>query len=60
MRSNAPRALLCKDRGERSEDFWAAQQRKSNGIFNASGGDAAGSFLQEKHDNIWMNIKERL
>jgi hypothetical protein len=33
MRSNAPQALQGKDCGERSEDFWAAQQRKSNGIF---------------------------
>jgi hypothetical protein len=32
-RSDAPKALQGKDRGERSEDFWAAQQRKSNGIF---------------------------
>jgi hypothetical protein len=33
MRSNAPKALLGKDQGERSENFWAASQRKSNGIF---------------------------
>jgi hypothetical protein len=36
MRSNAQRALQGKDRGERSEDFWAAQQRKSNGIFKSA------------------------
>ena len=33
MESNAPEALLCKNSGKRSEDFCAAQRRKSNGIF---------------------------
>ena len=33
VESNAPEALLCKDSGERSEDFCAAVRRESNGIF---------------------------
>jgi hypothetical protein len=31
------KALPGKAFGERSEDFWAAQQRKSNGIFEEGG-----------------------
>ena len=35
MESNAPEALLCKDSGKRSEDFCAAERRKSNGILRS-------------------------
>ena len=35
MGSNALEALPCKDSSERSEDFYAAVRRKSNGIFQA-------------------------